>query len=221
MGTFDDIYILDLHGNTLKRETCSDGSPDKNVFDIRQGVAIAFFVKRGNSNMDGQDEQDGPKASVHHAERYGTRQSKYAWLDAHDRGSTQWHKLNPASPFYLFVPLDEALEAAYRRFVSVHEIFSAQVVGLFTARDRLTIHWSEDGVWNTVVPFSGMDPELARDGWQLGKDARDWKVTMAQKDLIDSGPTREKIVPILLPALRRPPHLLHRAVTWFHMHASP
>ena len=46
MHTFDDIYILDLHGNALKKETHPDGSPDKNVFDIRQGVAIAFFVKR-------------------------------------------------------------------------------------------------------------------------------------------------------------------------------
>ena len=45
MRTFDDIYILDLHGNTQKRETCPDGSPDKNIFDIRLGVAIAFFVK--------------------------------------------------------------------------------------------------------------------------------------------------------------------------------
>ena len=197
MGTFDHIYILDLHGNTLKRETCPDGSPDKNVFDIRQGVAIAFLVKSGNSDMDGQDEQNGRKALVHHAERYGTRNSKYAWLDAHDRGSTQWRELNPASPFYLFVPRDEALQAQYRRFISVPEIFSAQVVGLFTARDKLAIHWSAEDVWTTVRVFSGMEPELARDGWQLGKDARDWKVTLAQKDLRDSGPTRERVVPIL------------------------
>ena len=61
----------------------------------------------------------------------------------------------------------------------------------------MTIHWSEEGVWNAVVPFSGMDPELARDGWQLGNDAQDWKVTMAQKDLRDSGPVRERVVPIL------------------------
>ena len=51
MRTFDDIYILDLHGNSLKKETCPDGSPDKNVFDIRQGVAIAFFVKRGSDRQ--------------------------------------------------------------------------------------------------------------------------------------------------------------------------
>ena len=37
MHTFDDIYILNLHGNSLKKETCPDGSPDKNIFDIRLG----------------------------------------------------------------------------------------------------------------------------------------------------------------------------------------
>ena len=197
MGSFDDIYILDLHGNARKRETCPDGSPDKNVFDILQGVAIAFLVKRGNSDMDGQDEQNGRKALVHHAERYGTRQSKYAWLDAHDRGSTQWRELNPASPFYLFVPRDEALQAQYRRFISVPEAFPVNSVGIVTARDRLTIHWSDEDVWTTVRVFSGMEPELARQGWQLGKDAQDWKVTMAQKDLRGSGPTLERVVPIL------------------------
>ena len=197
MGTFDEIYILDLHGNTHKREICPDGSPDKNVFDIRQGVAIAFLVKHGHANVDGQDEQDGTKALVHHAERYGTRGSKYAWLDDHDRGSTQWRMLNPASPFYLFVPRDVALEAGYRRFISVPEAFPVNSVGIVTARDRLTIHWSDEDVWTTVRVFSGMNPELARDGWQLGKDARDWKVTMAQKDLRDSGPALERVVPIL------------------------
>ena len=197
MGTFDDIYILDLHGNALKRETCPDGSPDKNVFDIRQGVAIVFLVKRGDSSMDGRDEQDGRKALVHHAERYGPRQSKYSWLDQHDRGSTEWSQLNPVSPFYLFVPRDAALEAEYRTFTSIPDVFPVNSVGIVTARDRLTIRWSEEGVWNTVVPFSGMDPELARDGWRLGKDARDWKVTMAQKDLRESGPARERVVPIL------------------------
>jgi very-short-patch-repair endonuclease len=50
LKTFDEIYILDLHGNSLRRETAPDGSPDENVFDIRQGVAIALFVKYGNAS---------------------------------------------------------------------------------------------------------------------------------------------------------------------------
>jgi len=50
LKTFDEIYILDLHGNSLKRETAPNGSPDENVFDIRQGVAIALFVKYSSTS---------------------------------------------------------------------------------------------------------------------------------------------------------------------------
>lgn len=46
MNTFNEIYLLDLHGNALKKEKCPDGSKDENVFDIRQGVVIAIFVKQ-------------------------------------------------------------------------------------------------------------------------------------------------------------------------------
>jgi len=45
LNDFDEIYILDLHGNSKKKETALDGSADKNVFDIQQGVAIGIFVK--------------------------------------------------------------------------------------------------------------------------------------------------------------------------------
>ncbi|MFT4061598.1 MAG: N-6 DNA methylase [Edaphocola sp.] len=47
MATFDKIYILDLHGNSKKKETAPDGSADQNVFDIMQGVSINIFVKKG------------------------------------------------------------------------------------------------------------------------------------------------------------------------------
>lgn len=45
MNSFDEIYILDLHGNSLKKEKAPDGSKDENVFDIQQGVAIVFMIK--------------------------------------------------------------------------------------------------------------------------------------------------------------------------------
>ena len=50
MESFDEIYILDLHGNARKKETAPDGSKDENVFDIMQGVSINIFVKRGRGN---------------------------------------------------------------------------------------------------------------------------------------------------------------------------
>jgi hypothetical protein len=189
MRTFDDIYVLDLHGNSLKKESCPDGNPDQNVFDIRQGVAVAFFIKRGGTQKN--------DAAVRHADLWGTREPKYAWLSDHDLKHTDWVELKPGSPFYLFVTRDNALEAGYHRFFSVPELFPVNSVGIVTARDGLTIHWSPDEAWKTVTVFSRMEPELARQGYMLGKDAQDWKVALAQKDLLDSGPTREKIVPVL------------------------
>ena len=46
MQSFDEIFLLDLHGNSKKKERVpGSGEPDKNVFDIQQGVAIGIFVK--------------------------------------------------------------------------------------------------------------------------------------------------------------------------------
>ncbi len=45
LNTFDKIYILDLHGNSTKKEISPDGSIDTNVFDIKQGVSINYFYK--------------------------------------------------------------------------------------------------------------------------------------------------------------------------------
>lgn len=188
MESFDEMYILDLHGNSLKRERCPDGSPDENVFDIRQGVAIAFFVKTGKGSG---------TATIHHADLWSTREHKYAWLKNHDLTNTPWTEIAPKPPFYLFVPRDEDELERYNTFPAVTDLFERYSVGIVTARDNLTIHWTPEEVWTTVLNFSRMDPELARQAYRLGKDARDWKVTLAQQDLRQSGPDRDKVVPIL------------------------
>ncbi|MDW8105718.1 MAG: type ISP restriction/modification enzyme, partial [Armatimonadota bacterium] len=188
MHTFDHIYVLDLHGNSLKRETAPNGRPDENVFDIRQGVAIAFFVKTGREQRE---------AAVHHADLWGERGEKYRWLETHTISSTEWRQLQPASPFYLFVPRDEAEMERYNAFPSVTDLFPLHSVGIVTARDHLTIGWTAEEIWSRVRVFAHMEPELAREAYQLGKDVRDWKVTLAQEDLRKSGPSREHVVPIL------------------------
>jgi predicted helicase len=172
-----------------KKPTGPDGCKDKNVFDIKKGVAIAFFIKRRSKHK--------ADAVVRHADLWGLRESKYDWLDGHDLKNTDWQELKPTSPFHLFVRRDNTLEARYRCFVSISDLFLVNSVGIVTARDGLTIHWSAEEAWKAVNVFSSMEPELARQGYQLGKDAQDWKVSLAQKDLIDSGPTRDKIAPIL------------------------
>ena len=50
LKTFEKIWVLDLHGNSKRKEVSPDGSPDKNVFDIQQGVAIVIAVRRNQQS---------------------------------------------------------------------------------------------------------------------------------------------------------------------------
>jgi len=70
-------------------------------------------------------------------------------------------------------------------------------VGIVTARDSLTIQWTDQQVWQTITQFLQLQPDEARRDFNLRKDANDWKVTLAQKDVNQSGPTRKNITPIL------------------------
>ena len=141
---------------------------------------------------------DGKKAcQVFYADLYGLREAKYEYLDQHDVSTTDWQPLHPQSETYLLVPQDTRLLGAYEKYPKVTDIFPVNSVGIVTARDDLTIKWSRDEVWETVQRFASLEPELARAGYQLGKDARDWKVELAQKDLLDSGPDKTNIQSIL------------------------
>lgn len=189
MNTFGEIYLLDVHGSSLKKETLPSGvSKDENVFDIQQGVAIGLFIKHNDLATPGR---------IYHADLWGTRDNKNAWLKTENIATTKWRKLTPKPQFYLFVPRDETLVAAYARLPSVTDIFPVHSVGITTARDNLTVRWDPGEVWTTVLNFAKMEKELARSAYDLGKDAQDWKVELAQKDLIESGFDRAKVVPML------------------------
>ncbi len=127
METCTDIYILDLHGSSLKKEVCPDGSPDENIFAIRQGVAIGIFVK--------QPDKTSP-AHVHHAEIWGTREQKYAWLLAHDITTVHWQNLTPTDEHFFFVPKHLHQRAAYEQHARVKTLFPIAGPGVKTERER-------------------------------------------------------------------------------------
>ncbi|WP_201781254.1 N-6 DNA methylase [Sphingomonas sp. Leaf357] len=108
MQTFDQIHVLDLHGNANKKEVSPDGSPDKNVFDIMQGVAIIIAVKHRNKTKTPK-----PLAAVRHGEVWGTREGKYAQLWESSKAQLAATPLPHKAPQYPFVIRDYGLEVAY------------------------------------------------------------------------------------------------------------
>ena len=147
MKTFNEIYILDLHGNSLKKETAPDGGKDENVFDIRQGVAIAVFVKRKN--------QKGCK--VYHRDLYGLREEKYQWLSQNSFKRKNYTEIKPQSPYYFFVKRETQNIQHYLGWKKINEIFPLNGVGMTTARDSFVIDFDKSRLKNRIQLFKHSD----------------------------------------------------------------
>jgi predicted helicase len=144
MQEFDCCYLLDLHGNSKKKEKSPDGSQDKNVFDIQQGVAIGIFVKHQlQQNPSGFKNLKG-LAKVYHAHLYGERKTKYQWLEEKDIKNTDWTELKPQAPFYLFAPQNTNLLKEYLTALKITEIMPVNSVGIVTGQDKKTIASNKD-----------------------------------------------------------------------------
>jgi len=199
MNTFDEIYVLDLHGNSLKKERCPDGSKDENVFDIRQGVAIAFFIKgsvaaRLRRSVKSAKEDD--EHHVFHAECFGVREEKYAWLNGNDWAKTGWGEIHPHSEFYLFVPRDETLLAQYKRFVKITDIFPISSTGIKTHRDHFVIDFDKETLKRRIRTFLGpsLPDDFIRETFKL-KDTHTWSLTENRKKIQQDKDWERKIVP--------------------------
>jgi hypothetical protein len=187
MKSFNEIYLLDLHGNSLKKKRCPDGSKDENVFDIQQGVAIALFIKKKDKN----------ESEVLHADLWGHREEKYKWLEKYDVTTCEYRRILPQSPYYFFIPRDTEGIKDYLNWIKINEIFLRSTVGFVTGRDKLTIAYNDVELWNRINNFISIDHELAREAYSLGKDSRDWKVKNAQEDIKNTGPARDLIKEVL------------------------
>ena len=193
MHSFDKIYVLDLHGNSKKKEITPEGKPDINVFDIQQGVSILIAVKhRCNTDKNAPEKS---LAQVLHGDLWGKREDKYKALFDSSLASFEWKKLAPQAPQYAFIRSNHGLQEQYQQGFAVHELMPVNSVGIVTARDALTIDSDKDKLWQRVNDFVELDPEAARLKYQLGADVQDWQVAEAQKDA-KAHLKMEKLVPI-------------------------
>jgi hypothetical protein len=179
METFSRLCVLDLHGNSNKKEQAPDGSVDKPVFDIKQGVAICLATRGGT------------KSGVTHAELWGSREVKYAWLSKQRAGDTNFTSLTPDSPFYLFEPQNTDYRAEYDAGWKINEVMPTNCAGFITARDHFVVALDEETLLERIGDFSNLkysDAEIRTryfEGCGSAKypdgDSRGWKVPEARR----------------------------------------
>jgi hypothetical protein len=194
LGTFDEIYLVDLHGNRKKGERAADGGPDESVFEgVEQGVAICLLVKLPGARPPGKG---NAVARAFLADRRGRMAEKLAWLDTRELRTTPWTEIFPRPPFYYFARQDSGREAEYERGVPLPEIFPRHSVGVVTARDAFVLAFSRAEVAARVRTFRSHLWKILPPEWGL-TDRGGFDVERARASARDDEAWEEKLTEIL------------------------
>ncbi len=175
METFDEIYILNLHGNVRR------GEKDENVFDIQQGVCIGIFVKLREGKHKAEDCKVYYYSIVHDA-GLTKREEKYNFLENNTIKTVDWEELKPKEPYYFFVPKDLSLEEEYNTFLKLDEIFEINSSGVETQKDKVAIAYTSEDIEKIIKDFLNLGEEELRKKYDI-KDTRDWKLKKVIEDL--------------------------------------
>jgi hypothetical protein len=186
LESFDEIYVLNLHGSAKKQETAPDGSKDENVFDITVGVAIVLLVKRPGAKPAGRGKAGKAKkllATVHRADLWGLRKHKYDWLNRHNITNTEWIAFTPDPPDFFFHPRNARHEQEWNHAWSIRKAFVLSGNGVKTERDCVSIQFSREEIKRVILDFRQLDERELRWKYDLGDDSRDWQVLRAKADV--------------------------------------
>jgi hypothetical protein len=205
MTTFPLLSVLDLHGNSLKGERCPDGTDDRNVFDIKQGVAILIGLRGGPTH----------NCSVRHSDLWGERSSKYSFLKSHTAVSTSFTSVRPSSPHFLFTSQDESLVQEFQSFAALPEVMPQYSAGVITARDNLAISESKTALIESAETFrcsTASDASLCE---QLNISLKKgWDISMARKRLREEKDIARFVHPIVYRAFDTRQIFYHPSIVW-------
>jgi hypothetical protein len=189
MTTYNQIYVLDLHGRADKTVRSPDGKEDQNVFDIKQGVAVSLFIKGG------PDLERG----VWHSDLWGKRLAKYEAATQSTKASISWAGLQPEAPDWLFRPQDVGLAKSYRTLWSIPAVFSPlgdPAPGIVTTHDEFAISFSSEEATAKVRALLRTSTEKeARRLFRLCSQTQ-WSYARAKKELpaLDLATTAVKLL---------------------------
>ncbi len=168
-NTFDVIYVLDLHGNSTKKETAPDGSEDKNVFDIKTGVSIIFGVKKKS------EQKNKELATVYTADIYGKRAEKFAELSSANIEGIKWNKLPEVSDVWR---VEGEGKSDYMKGFSLADLFPKNTTGVFTLGDGFIVADNKDELEKRIEVLLNEDVSESQltEKYSLGKNYARWVI---------------------------------------------
>jgi predicted helicase len=173
LDAFNQVVILNLHGNSRSMEQTPKGQKDENVFEIQQGVAIVFLIKN-----------DGTR-KVLYADLWGSKEEKYKWLSTNDFYSTNWQTLDPKSPFFWFFPKKDKKE--YQDFPPLDQIMPFHQQGVKTHRDWLVVGYEDAEINSRIESLRSYTEDEILAAYNLSESHR--SSVSGAKELVQALPT--------------------------------
>ncbi|MBM3227780.1 hypothetical protein FJZ27_02865 [Candidatus Peribacteria bacterium] len=175
MEEFDEIYCLNLHGSTTKKDAAPGGGRDESIFNIQTGTCITFFVKKKKKQG----------CRVFYKDKYGLKSEKFSYLLETFFEALEWEELQPKKQYYFFTNKKFGGSGEYEEYWQVNNIFSVNTAGFVTGKDKITIDFDQEGIWNNISFMAEQNEHEIRSHFGLkSKDARDWTVPTAKKDVV-------------------------------------
>ncbi|EFS2198088.1 N-6 DNA methylase, partial [Campylobacter coli] len=157
--SFDEIYILNLHGSD------KDAKNDENVFDIKVGVCISLFVKYKD------EPSNGAKVFYYSTgdNNIFSRKEKFALLDdVRQKGlnAIKWEELSLDEPYFWFIKR-EFKNKEYENFWALasdkaedkKSIFLNYSSGIQTEKDNIAIQLNKQSMENVLKDFKNLTKE--------------------------------------------------------------
>jgi predicted helicase len=171
LRSFDEIHILNLHGNSNKKETCPDGGGDENAFDIKVGVAAIMAIKKTRNEQ---------WANVRYAELYGKRERKFLCLESED---VRFEKIEIENKTAAFIPTKTSGKNEYDGGISIVELFKRYSAGIVCGKDEFCVRNARNEIEKVILDIKTLTAEQVRKNYKLGANSADWAIERAQKDI--------------------------------------
>lgn len=202
---FDEIYILNLHGNYKQREK---SSRDENVFKIQQGVSINLFIKKKHSAIK-------KAADVYYAEIKGSYFEKFDFLGSNYIETTKFQKLSPTDPYFFFIPRSEKMEREYDDYKIITTVLPLKSIGFFTSRDKLVIGFEKKDIEEGIEKFRSSRKSNEELCVELGIPVKKgWNTSKARSLLKNENSLQKFFVDFLHRPFDRKVVFYHRSLVW-------
>jgi len=174
LRTFDKIYIVDLHGSSIKKEVAPNGEKDENIFDIMQGVSLFVGIKIAPNNN---------WAKIYHCDLWGRRQQKFQNLQEFNLDYTELN-LDPKMAY--FIPVSGNEKKIYEKGISIIDLFGTYAAGAVSRRDDVAIAFTRDELTQRIDAVrNATNEETICNLW--GKFASGQTADKIRNDVLASG----------------------------------